>query len=90
MPNPPDKIPENIDFAAEELADADPELREAMLEQIAKSLTRKLLRENHRLGLREISRRVQDLFWRFAIKFRNWTGSKRERHELSPPTTKRA
>ena len=58
MPNPPDKIPENIDFAAEELADADPELREAMLEQIAKSLTRKLLRENHRLGLREISRRV--------------------------------
>jgi hypothetical protein len=58
MPKSPDQIPENIDFAAEELTAADPELREAMLEEIAKSLTRNMLRENPRFGVREISGRV--------------------------------
>jgi hypothetical protein len=58
MPKSPDEIPENIDFAAEELAEADSESRERMLAQMAKSLTAKLLRDNRRLGICDISSRV--------------------------------
>ena len=50
MPKSPDQIAENIDFAAEEVAEAAADRREFMLEEIAKSLTRKLLQDTRRNG----------------------------------------
>jgi hypothetical protein len=44
MPTSPDQIPENIDFAAQELFEAPADQRPAMLENIAKALTRRLLK----------------------------------------------
>jgi hypothetical protein len=42
MPANPDKVPENVDFAAQELLEATADQRPAMLEGIAKALTRRL------------------------------------------------
>jgi len=58
MPKAPDQIVENIDFAAEEVAEAAADRREPMLEEIAKSLTRNLLRGAQRMDAHEISERV--------------------------------
>ena len=58
MPKSPDQIAENIDFAAEEVAEAAADRREFMLEEIAKSLTRKLLQDTRRMDVHEISERV--------------------------------
>ena len=58
MPRSPDKIPENIEFAAQELLDAPAADRSAMLEKIAKALTRRLLQDNPGIGIREVSERV--------------------------------
>jgi hypothetical protein len=53
-----DKIPENIEFVAAELLAAPADRRPAMLEQIAKALTSRLLVENPGIGIREVSERV--------------------------------
>jgi hypothetical protein len=45
MPQPADKVPENIDFVATELLEAPEADRPAMLENIAKALTRRLLKD---------------------------------------------
>jgi hypothetical protein len=58
MPRSPDKILENIEFAAQELLDAPAADRSAMLEKIAKALTRRLLQDNPGIGIREVSERV--------------------------------
>ncbi len=58
MPKAPDKIPENIDFAAQELLEAPADQRPAMLENIAKALTRRLLKDEPGIGAREVSERV--------------------------------
>ena len=58
MPTAPDKIAENVKFAANELLEAPADQRSAMLEQIARSLTRRLLRDNPGVGIREVSSRV--------------------------------
>jgi hypothetical protein len=58
MPRSPDKIPENIEFAAQALLDAPAADRSAMLEKIAKALTRRLLQDNPGIGIREVSERV--------------------------------
>ena len=49
----PDQIQENIDFAAQELLETPDDQRPAMLEGIAKALTRRLLKDK-----REVSERV--------------------------------
>jgi hypothetical protein len=54
----PDKIPENIEFVVEELLEAPADQRPAMLEEIAKALTRRLLKNNPGIGAREVSERV--------------------------------
>jgi hypothetical protein len=46
MPTAPDKIPDNIEFAAKELLEAPSDQRPAMLKGIAKALTRRLLHDN--------------------------------------------
>ena len=58
MPLAPDKIPENIEFVVEELLEAPADQRPAMLEEIAKALTRRLLKDNPGIGAREVSERV--------------------------------
>ena len=58
MPLAPDKIPENIEFVVEELLEAPADQRPAMLEEIAKALTRRLLKNNPGIGAREVSERV--------------------------------
>ena len=58
MPIAPDKIPENIEFVVRELLEAPPDQRPAMLEQIASSLTRRVLRDNPGIGASEVSTRV--------------------------------
>jgi hypothetical protein len=58
MPRSPDKIPENIEFAAQELLEAPADQRPAMLEGIAKALTRRLLQDEPGIGAREVSERV--------------------------------
>jgi hypothetical protein len=58
MPILPDKIPENIGFVVRELLEAPADQRPAMLEQIAISLTRRLLRDNPSIGAKEVSARV--------------------------------
>jgi hypothetical protein len=58
MRRAPDKIPENMDFAAQELLKARADERAAMLENIAKALTRHLLKDEPGIGAREISGRV--------------------------------
>jgi hypothetical protein len=58
LPRPADKIPENIDFAAQELLEAPADQRPAMLENIAKALTRRLLKDEPGVGAREVSERV--------------------------------
>lgn len=58
MPTAPDKIPDNIEFAAQELLEAPADQRPAMLEDIAKALTRRLLQDNPGIGIREVSGRV--------------------------------
>jgi hypothetical protein len=58
MPRSPDKIPENIEFAARELLDGPADQRSAMLENIAKALTRRLLQDEPGIGAREVSERV--------------------------------
>jgi hypothetical protein len=53
MPKAPGQIPENVDFAAQERAlEAPANERLAMLESIAKALTRRLLKDNPALELR--------------------------------------
>ena len=54
----PDKISENVDFAAQELLDAPASDRPAMLESIAKALTRRLLKDEPGIGAREVSEHV--------------------------------
>jgi hypothetical protein len=46
MPKAPDQISDNIEFAAQELLKAPANQRPAMLEDIAKALTRRLLKDN--------------------------------------------
>ncbi len=58
MPAAPDKIPENIDFAVQELLETPAADRSALLENIAKALTKRLLRDNPGIGAREVSERV--------------------------------
>ena len=58
MPRAADKIPENIDFAAQKLLEAPEAGRPAMLENIAKALTRRLLQDEQGTGAREVSERV--------------------------------
>jgi hypothetical protein len=58
MPTAPDKIPDNIEFAAKELLEAPSDQRPAMLEGTAKALTRRLLQDNPGIGIREVSERV--------------------------------
>jgi hypothetical protein len=58
MPRAADKIPENIDFAAQELLEAPVDERPAMLENIAKALTKRLLKDEPGIGPREVSKRV--------------------------------
>jgi hypothetical protein len=58
MPTAPDQITENIEFAAQELLEAPDGQRATMLEQMAKSLTRRLLRDNPGIGNRQVSNRV--------------------------------
>ena len=53
-----DEIPENVEFVAAELRDASADQRPAMLEQIAKALTSRLLQENPSIGIRDVSERV--------------------------------
>ena len=53
-----DQIAENIDFAAQELLEAPYDQRPAMLESIAKALTRRLLQDNPGIGIHEVSGRV--------------------------------
>jgi hypothetical protein len=55
---PPDKVSENVNFAAQELLEATADERPTMLEDIAKALTRRLLRDNPGIGAREVSQRV--------------------------------
>jgi hypothetical protein len=54
----PDKMPENIEFAAKELLEAPSDQRPALLEGIAKALTRRLLQDNPGINIREVSERV--------------------------------
>jgi hypothetical protein len=56
MATAPDKIPDNIEIAAKELLEAPTDQRPAMLEGIARALTRRLLQDNPGIGIREISR----------------------------------
>jgi hypothetical protein len=59
VPTAPDKILDNIDYAAQELLDAPADDRAAMLEGIAKVLTRRrLLQDNPGIGIHEVSGRV--------------------------------
>ena len=58
MPTAPDKILDNIEFAAQDLLEAPADDRTAMLEGIAKALTRRLLHDNPGIGIREVSGRV--------------------------------
>ena len=58
MPTAPDKIPENIEFAAQELLEEPADQRPAMLEGIAKALTRRLLQDNPGISIRQVSGRV--------------------------------
>jgi hypothetical protein len=58
MRRSPDKILENIDFAAQELLESPAADRPAMLEGIAKALTRRLLKDEPGIGAREVSERV--------------------------------
>jgi hypothetical protein len=53
----PDKIRENIDFAAEELLVAPADQRPVLLENIAKALTRRSLQDTGS-AIREVSGRV--------------------------------
>ena len=57
MRSHPDNI-ENAEFAARELREAPAEQRAGMLDGIAKALTRRLLRDNPGIGIREVSKRV--------------------------------
>jgi hypothetical protein len=58
MSTAPDEVPENIDFATQELLEAPEADRSAMLEGIAKALTRRLLKDEAGIGAREVSERV--------------------------------
>jgi hypothetical protein len=58
MPKSPDQYPDNVDFAAQEIADGPLEERPLMLEGIAKALTRRLLQDHPGTGAREVSARV--------------------------------
>jgi hypothetical protein len=58
MPTAPDQIPRNIEFAAKELLEASSDQRPAMLEGVAKALTRRLLQDHAGIGIREVSERV--------------------------------
>jgi hypothetical protein len=64
MPRPADQIPENIAYAAQELLDAPEADRVAMLENIAKALTRRLLKDEPGIRAREVSERVTTFFVR--------------------------
>jgi hypothetical protein len=48
----------NIQFAAQELLEAPADQRLAMLDGMAKALTRRLLRDNPGIGIRDVSGRV--------------------------------
>ena len=56
-----DRIPENIEFVAAELLAAPAGQRPAMLEQIAKALTRRLLQEQPRMEAAKYLSEFQDL-----------------------------
>jgi hypothetical protein len=55
MTKAPEKIPENIDFTAQDLLEGPADQGPAMLEGIAKALTGRLLQDNPGIGAREIS-----------------------------------
>jgi hypothetical protein len=75
LPVDPDKISENIEFIVQELLEAPADHRTVMLEQIAKSLTRRLLRDHPGIGIREISTRVTQ----FVAAVRQRLGEEEER-----------
>ena len=58
MARSPDQYLDNVDFAAQEIADAPEEERALMLDHIAKALTRRLLQDLKGIRAREISARV--------------------------------
>lgn len=58
MSRSPDKIPGNIASAAQELLEAPADQRPALLENITKALTRRLLARQSRHCAREVSERV--------------------------------
>jgi len=58
MARSPDQHLDNVDFAAQEIADAPEEERALMLDYIAKALTSRLLQDLKGIGAREISARV--------------------------------
>ena len=72
----PDEIPDNIEFTAQELLEAPVDQRAAMLKSIAKSLTRRLLRDNPGIGIRDVSGRVAN-FLGYGLRRRSdleWRG----------------
>jgi hypothetical protein len=73
VPTPPDKIPDNIDFAAQELLQAP---ADQMLESVAKAVTRRLLQDSPGIGIHEISGRVGAF-----IKAVHWRISQRSQDE---------
>ena len=58
MSGPPDKITDNVEFAAKELLEAPEADRLAMLENIAKALARRLLKDEPGIGALDVSERV--------------------------------
>jgi hypothetical protein len=58
MAMPSYEISDSVEFVAQELLETPADQRPAMLESIAKSLTRWLLRDNPGVGLYEVSSRV--------------------------------
>lgn len=72
----PDEIPDNIEFTTQELLEAPVDQRAAMLKSIAKSLTRRLLRDNPGIGIRDVSGRVAN-FLGYGLRRRSdleWRG----------------
>jgi hypothetical protein len=67
----PDKVPENIEFAVQELLEAPANQRAAMLEGTAKTLTRRLLKDNPGIGAREVPERVRAFITRFGLALEN-------------------
>jgi hypothetical protein len=77
MPRAPDQIPENIDFAAQELLEAPADEHPAMLEGIAKALTRWLLQDEPGLGSLERFRSAHHGFVKRLGSGEGFSGTRR-------------